>query len=258
MTFSKKLRAICALSIMVVVSCPSMAQDDVADVHSTLHKLKPETLQYNLISASEKLTPPAAGYKLLIVMPGGDGGADFLPFVKRIYKNVLSKDYLAMQLVAPVWAENQRIIWPTEKNKVRDQKVSVEEFIKQAVADVKKQTKLNDKHIYTLSWSSSGPAAYAASLRKDTPVTGSFVAMSVFKASELPNLRLAKDKRYYILHSQADQVCPYRMAVTARDSLREAGAKVEFAEYSGGHGWQDDPFGNMGKGIKWLESQTEK
>src|SRR5262245_5150258 len=77
MTFAKKLRALCALSFMVVVTCPGMAQDDVADIHSTQHKLKPETLQYNLISATEKLTPPAAGYKLLIVMPGGDGGADF-------------------------------------------------------------------------------------------------------------------------------------------------------------------------------------
>lgn len=258
MRLSSTSRIVFTLLLLVIASAAGFAQDDVADIPSTSHTLKPETLQYNLISSTKTLQPPAAGYKLLIVLPGGDGGAEFLAFVKRIYKNVLNKDYLAVQLVAPKWAENQRVIWPTEKNKVHGQKVSTEEFIKLAVTNVKKTTKLDDKRVFTLSWSSGGPAAYAASIRKDTPVTGSFVAMSVFKASELPNLRLAKDKKYYILHSQDDQVCPYRMAVAARDTLREAGAKVEFAEYSGGHGWQDDPYEKMRTGIKWLESQTQK
>ena len=43
---------------------------------------------------------------------------------------------------------------------------------------------------------------------------------------------------------------------SARDSLREAGAKVEFVEYNGGHGWHGDVFGNLRKGIEWLESQA--
>jgi predicted esterase len=44
------------------------------------------------------------------------------------------------------------------------------------------------------------------------------------------------------------------MAVSARDTLREAGAQVEFVEYEGGHGWHGDVFGNLRKGIDWLES----
>ena len=68
--------------------------------------------------------------------------------------------------------------------------------------------------------------------------------------------RLAKEQRYYILHSPDDQVCPYRMAISARETLREAGAKVEFVEYNGGRGWHGDVFGNLRKGIEWLESQA--
>jgi predicted esterase len=207
-------------------------------------------LEYYLIAADGKLQIPQRGYKLLIVMPGGDGSADFLPFVQNFYNNVLNEEYLLIQLIAPKWNEQQVIVWPTLRNKVAGQKASVEQFVKAAVEDVRKRARIDDRHVYTLSWSSGGPAAYAASLTKDTPVTGSFVAMSVFKPNELPGLkRLAKQQRYYILHSPDDEVCPYRMAASARDILREAGAKVEFVEYEGGHGWHGDVFGNIQKGI---------
>jgi predicted esterase len=230
-------------------------QEEVEGVRTNKFTLQPE-LEYYLIAADGKLQTPERGYKLLIVMPGGDGSADFLPFVQNIYKNVLNGEYLLVQLLAPKWNEQQEIVWPTARNKVPGQKTSVEQFVKAAVDDVGKRTRIDQRHVYTLSWSSGGPAAYAASLTKDSPVTGSFVAMSVFKPDQLPGLkRFAKSQRYYILHSPDDEVCPYRMAASARDTLREAGAKVEFVEYEGGHGWHGDVFGNLRKGIDWLESQ---
>jgi predicted esterase len=244
--------------LAVALGRVAVAQDDVADIHSELRKLKPEKLQYHLISKNEKLQPPEKGYKLLIVMPGGDGSTDFLPFVKRIFKYALSDQYVVAQLVAPKWAEQQVIVWPTARDKVQGQKASVEDFISQCVDDVKTKTRIDERHVYTLSWSSGGPAAYAASLHKDTPVKGSFVAMSVFWPNRLPNLRPAKDKSYYIFHSQQDQVCQYWMATSARDKLREAGANVELAEYEGGHGWMGNVFGNIRKGIEWLEAKSEK
>jgi predicted esterase len=244
--------------LLAVVGQVAFAQDDVADIRSQKFTLDPQDLQYYLIAGAEKRAPPDDGYKILIVLPGGDGGADFLPFVKRIYKHALNIDYLVIQMLAPKWSETQPIVWPTARDKVRGQKASIEEFVKASVADLKTRTRINDRQVFTLSWSSGGPAAYAASLRRDTPVTGSFVAMSVFKANQLPALRNAKGKAYYILHSPDDMVCPYRMAVTARDALREAGATVEFAEYAGGHGWHGDPFGNIRKGIDWLEQKTKQ
>ena len=46
------------------------------------------------------------------------------------------------------------------------------------------------------------------------------------------------------------------MAVSARDELREHGAVVKFTEYSGGHGWRGNVFGNIRKGVEWLEANA--
>jgi predicted esterase len=48
------------------------------------------------------------------------------------------------------------------------------------------------------------------------------------------------------------------MAVAARDALREAEGTVEFSEYAGGHGWQDEVIDQFRKGIGWLEAQAEQ
>ena len=64
--------------------------------------------------------------------------------------------------------------------------------------------------------------------------------------------RLSLDA-YLILHSRQDFI-PIRMAETARDTLREHGAAVELMTYEGGHGWRGDVYGNLRRGIDWLES----
>jgi predicted esterase len=251
-------KSICIGFLLVVVCRPSLAQDDLADVRAKKRTLTPNELQYNLIGSAGQPQTPEHGYKLLVVLPGGDGSADFLPFVQRIFKQALNDDYLIIQLIAPKWNARQQIVWPTARSKVPGQKASSEEFIRSAVDDLKERVRIDDRYVFTLSWSSGGPAAYAASLASDTPITGSFVAMSVFKPDQLPNLKRAKGKSYYIFHSPDDRVCPYWMAESARDALREAEATVEFTQYAGGHGWQGDVFGNIRQGIEWLEQQAGK
>ena len=78
--------------------------------------------------------------------------------------------------------------------------------------------------------------------------------MSVFKPDQLPDLKRAKDKLYYILHSPEDKI-PIRFAEAARDQLAEAGAKTKLQTYEGGHGWHGDVYGNIRAGIEWLEQQ---
>ena len=247
-SLSGKLSIHCVLIFSLAAVGGAQGPEEVEGVREEI-RVEPAALEYFLIASDAKLKTPRSGYKLLVVMPGGDGSADFLPFVQNIYKHALDEDYLLIQLVAK-WNEKQAIVWPTARSKVPGQKTSVEEFVKAAVEDVAKRTHIDKRHVYTLSWSSGGPAAYAVSLAKDTPVTGSFVAMSVFHPKELPALKQrAKGQRYYILHSREDQVCPYRIAVIARDTLREAGAKVEFVEYEGGHGWHGDVFGNLRRAL---------
>ena len=135
-------------------------------------------------------------------------------------------------------------------------KFSTEEQIEAVINDIRSKHPIDDRFVFTLSWSSSGPAGYAISLHEKTRVTGSLVAMSVFQPDALPPLSRAKDHRYFILHSPQDWI-PIKMAQEAERLLTANGASVKSQSYQGGHGWRaDDPYGKMRMGIEWLESQV--
>lgn len=194
----------------------------------------------------------ATDRRLLLVLPGGNGSADFNPFVTNIARNALEPGFLVAQMVAVKWTPDQRVVWPTKESPVEGMEFTTGEFIEAVIEDVGKRHAIDRDHIYTLSWSSSGPAAYAASLRIDA-IRGSFIAMSVFKPDQLPPLAEAKGHRYFLHHSPEDRVCPMRMARDAEKKLAEQGAEVEFASYDGGHGWHGDVFGAIRRGIAWLQ-----
>jgi predicted esterase len=227
---------------------------DVADIPSQeLRAAGDAKKKYFLIGPRKNTKPPEEGHGLVVILPGGDGSADFHPFVKRIYKNALSTQYLAVQPIALKWTPNQQIVWPTKTNPVEKMEFSTEEFIDAVIEDVAKKHKVDRKRVFTLSWSSSGPAAYAASLRSPNKITGSFIAMSVFNPKFLPPLKEAKGQPYYLYHSEQDRVCPFRMAEQAKRELTESGAKVYLETYQGGHGWRGNVYGDIAAGIEWLE-----
>jgi len=202
----------------------------------------------------DKAVAPKSGFRLLLVMPGGDGGPTFRPFIQRIYDNGLPEGYLVAQLVAPKWDAQQQIVWPTEKRPLQGMKFSTESFVSGVIADIERQHRIDTNCIFTLSWSSSGPAGYAVSLASATRVTGSFIAMSVFKPAQLPEPSMARGQSFYLLHSPQDHI-PIRMAEAARDLLTENGAKVHLQTYEGGHGWRGDVYGTIRAGVEWLEQQ---
>ena len=212
--------------------------------------------EYFLIDPSQGEVPKD-GYKLLLVLPGGSGTADFHPFVTNIAKHVAGPDYLVAQLISVKWTPEQHVIWPTEKSDVEEAKFSTEDYLEAVISEIKEGHKIDPKHIYTLSWSSGGPAAYAASLEVDD-ITGSFIAMSVFKPDSLPRLSKAKGHSYYLYHSEEDKVCPIRMARDAEEQLQGKGAHVKFTTYQGGHGWHGNFFPDLKAGISWLENQNSK
>jgi predicted esterase len=228
-------------------------EDDVADVPSKdVHAGKDKQKRYFLIGPAKDAKAPKDGYGLVVILPGGPGSADFHPFVKRIFKNAVPEGYLVAQPVAVKWTDEQEIVWPTAKNKVEGMKFTTEEFIDAVIDDVDGRHKLDRGRVFTLTWSSSGPAAYAASLTSKN-VTGSFIAMSVFKPDQLPDLSAAKGRGYYLYHSPDDEVCPYDLAQQAEKDLKKAGAEVKLVTYDGGHGWRGPLYDNIGEGIKWLE-----
>jgi len=233
----------------------TQGEDDVADVPSqNLLVNRDKDKRYFLIGPGTKT--PKGGFGLIVVLPGGDGGANFHAFVKRIYKHALPKNYLVVQPVAVKWTPPQKITWPTAKNKVAAQKFSTEKLVRDVIVDVSKRHKLDRKRIFSLSWSSGGPAAYAVSLQKQRLVRGSFVAMSVFQPKQLPSLKSANKHAYYLLHSPTDGRCPFPMAQNAESLLKQNGARTQLVTYRGGHGWKGNVYGQIKDGIRWLEANS--
>jgi predicted esterase len=249
---------IASLSVFLLPGRRLAAQEDVADIVSQdLRAGKDERKRYLLIEPSKNVKAPEKGYGLLVVLPGGDGSADFHPFVKRIYKYAIPEGYFLAQPVAVKWTEKERIVWPTDKNRVEGMKFSTEEFVDAVVKDTGDRRRLDPGRIFTLTWSSSGPAAYAVSLTSKR-VTGSFIAMSVFKPDLLPPLEKAKGHGYFLYHSPDDRVCPFRMAEQAAKDLENAGATVKLATYEGGHGWRAGLYDHIREGVQWLEKNHAK
>ncbi len=218
-----------------------------------------EKKTYFQIGPKSDAKAPKDGWKVLLILPGGDGSADFNPWCRRIHQNALPDDYIAVQLVAPVWSKNEnRVVWPTRKSNPQKAKFTTETFIKSTVKDLKEHVQINEKYVFALGWSSGGPAIYANSVSNNSPVTGSFVAMSVFWPQTLSDIKRAKDHPYFILHSPTDWIKIDQHARVAVKQLGNAGAKTKLQLYNGGHGWHGDPFGNMKTGIKWLEKNLSK
>jgi predicted esterase len=255
--FAAAIRGSAFLLGAVLIASLAGAQDDIADVSDRAYRAGGNgKMLYIEIESNPPAAEPAEGYKLLLVLPGGDGSRDFMPFVKRIYKYALNSDYLVEELVAPKWAKSEQIVWPTAKDGAAASKFAAEKFIAAVVDDAAKRRKIDRRHVFALGWSSGGPAVYAASLVEKPALTASMPAMSIFYPGMLPPLERAKGRAYFILHSPDDQVCKFALAQQAQNKLAAAGAKVKLVEYPGGHGWQGDVFGNIGAGVAWMEEQA--
>jgi poly(3-hydroxybutyrate) depolymerase len=201
--------------------------------------------QYLLIPPRDDVEKPKSGYPLLLVLPGGDGSADFHPFIRSVHEQALDGRFVVAQPLAP-----PHTVWPTESSTARP--ATTEESIGAIIDDVAKRHSIDRQHVHAMAWSSSGPAIYATLLQDHSPLAGALIAMSVFKRVELPPLENAAGRRVYLLHSPTDSVTPYRMAQQAKEQLASSGAEVTLVEYDGGHGWHGPVFDNIRAGMAWL------
>jgi predicted esterase len=208
------------------------------------------------ILVGPRAAEPAEGYRLLVVLPGGDGSADFQPFVREIAENALPGSYLVAQAIAPAWSsDEERVVWPTRKLEGEKAKFSSEDFVAEIVADVKQRHRIDPRYVFLLGWSSGGPPVYAASLEKGSPVRGALVAMSVFKPEHIETLDGARGRAFYVLHSPEDFIAMDFPKRAVKD-LAKKGAKTVLETYAGGHGWHGDVYGMIAKGVSWLEESV--
>jgi beta-lactamase regulating signal transducer with metallopeptidase domain/predicted esterase len=199
---------------------------------------------------------PAEGFKLAIFLPGGDGSAEFSPFIRRVYFAMgEEKGFVYAQGLAPKGSGSENLVWPLARNQREGTKFITENYIRDIIADVKKQTKIDPKHIYLVGWSSGGPASYASLLR-NKEVTGAFVGMSVYRPNQLDSLLLSKGKKLYLFQSPEDKVTKFAFAEQAEKEFKAAGAEVKLVTYPGGHGFASgDPFGDLAKAFQWLTGE---
>jgi poly(3-hydroxybutyrate) depolymerase len=222
-------------------------EDDVADTPASEQRVgDDEDKRYLLIRQQEAM--PEGGYGLVVVLPGGNGSAEFSGFVRRIRKYALPAGYLVAEPIPPAW---RQVVWPTAKLRM----FTTEEFVAGVIDDVAGREKLDPRRVFVLAWSSGGPAAYAVAL-SNPKVRGTLAAMAIFKPDQLPALDGAKDKAFYVYHSPDDRVVPFRYAEQAADDLKKAGAKVSLKTYAGGHGWKAGLYPDIRIGIEWLEANA--
>ena len=205
-------------------------------------------------AAGEYLFVPATGKPegLLVVLPGGDGSADFHPFVKNIQRGALGGKFAVAQPIAKKWRGNQQIVWPTLRHRTPGMKYATEELVAAVIKDATAKQPVAAERIYLLGWSSGGPPCYATMLQEESPAAGALIAMSVFKPDVLPDVANAAGRSFYLFHSPEDQVCPHPMAKQGLDALTAAGAQATLVDYPGGHGWHGDMLGQIGAGVEWL------
>jgi hypothetical protein len=241
-------------------SKPSLPKPDETDPKNPVWDLranKNENERYFQIGPAKENREPRDGFRLLLVLPGGDGGPDFMNWCRNIRANVLGGDYILAELVSTKWKTSANT-WPTKLSPVPKMEVTTEEFAADVLADVAKRHKIDKRYVFALGWSSSGHVVHDLALAEKPIINGAYVAMATFHPKELPPLKAAKGRTWFLDHSPDDETCPFKDAERARDALKAAGANVELVTYKGGHGWQDDPLERMRKGIKFLEDHAKK
>ena len=154
---------------------PVRPDSDVADVAFEERSAGNDPRKrYFLIGPSSPPSAPAAGHRLLLLLPGGDGGTGFQTFARRIAKNALPPGYLLAELVAVSWTpeQAQQIVWPTASDKLPDAGFTTEQFVEDVITDVMRLKKIDPRFVFILGWSSGGPPVYASSLGVATRITG--------------------------------------------------------------------------------------
>ena len=163
---------------------------DVADIPSQeLRAAGDADKRYFLIGPKKDTKPPKEGYGLVVILPGGDGSTDFHPFVKRLFKNALSDRYVAAQPIAPKWARDQEIVWPTKTNPVAKMKFGTEDFIEAVIEDIAKSTTRSQECLHAILVVEWPRRVCRRALHDRSSVTGSLIAMSVFNPKFLPPLK---------------------------------------------------------------------
>lgn len=206
---------------------------------------------YFVLPAKQPPKDGAGG--LVVVLPGGDGSRDFLPWVEHGLLAQRPDDCTGVLVTAVKWRDDQRIVWPTAQSKVPGMQYTTEDYVRAVVHEVEQAQRIDPARRVVVAWSSSGPAVYPLLCAADAPFARGYVAMSIWPR-ELRDVTAAKGRRFFLDQSPDDRVTPFRFVREAHAALDKAGAVVRVSVYDGGHGWHDEPLPRIREGLRWLLS----
>jgi predicted esterase len=203
---------------------------------------------------------PARG--LGLILPGGPGSADFLPFCANVLaRQAFPDDWLVVQLVAPQWRPPSEsvTIWPSKIFPDPRARFTTEEFVGGVLKETLGKEVAKDAPVVALGWSSSGHALYS-SLMKLPELRGVMMNGARCQESWFRPKTAIKGKAVFLYHSPEDTVCPFTDAQQAVVFLPKDGAYAKLATYAGGHGWPpgtDHPAA-LREGLAWILETTAK
>lgn len=248
--------------VAICGSIPSVAADDpdfVDDKWSVAVTLDHPNQRYFFFPPRSDFGSENSGHALVVVLPGGNGGASQRPYYGGIYLNSMPVDFVMAQLVSFKWESKQRIVWPTSRISDVAVDFTTSEFIAAVIDDVRGRVRVDPKRIFLMGASSSGGAVYTAAL-SNADVAGSVVTASVFREHQLPPMSGAMGKRFFLLQSPTDEITPFSYAQVAAEALSAHGATVLLYEYPGGHSppWPNGFSGIYGHAFHWLQTTPNK
>ena len=111
--------------------------------------------------------PPPGGWGVVYVLPGGQGGPDFAPFVARLADAAPPGTLVAQLVAAPITpadaADPWEMVWPIRTvadEHPQRQAFTVDEHLAAVRDDLAVGHDLDPDRQHVLAWSSGGPATY--------------------------------------------------------------------------------------------------
>ncbi len=213
----------------------------------------PQSLYY--VIPARSAAKEGVGRGLLVVLPGGDGSTEFLAWVETIATQT-PEDFITVLVTAPKWdaKQAQEVVWPLAATGIASAKYTTETYVNAVVDAVAKQDTIDPARMVLLTWSSSGPVAWAMALQEKALFARYYVAMSIFPRASKDQLRQARGKRFFLDQSPDDQTTRFAHAEAALKAISSAGAATRLVTYAGGHGFVDEPLPRLREGLRWLLS----
>lgn len=258
-SFTDDMNLIRLLSALSALALSVQGQEISEQLSVQDHFIGTNTMQRYFLIEHKSVIQSNAARGLVLILPGGPGSAEFLPFCANVLTLYgIPTNFVAAELVAPQWSQDEnRVVWPGRAFPDPQAKFSSEQFLQAVIKDVCRLRKIDERYVFTLGWSSSGHVLYSVAA-SEPAVRGSIIAMSRFLPDRFGSLDAIRGKNFFLYHSPEDQICPFSEAQLAESKLKEHGAGVKLVTYKGGHGWVANTFycDRIKEGIEWLKNNS--